>query len=426
MFVSSRLNLARWFTLSMGSILVVFASVLYTREARDRLHVFDQALYSTGQVVASGAEEIVYGDIRQIDLENAPLLGSDSLRLDTDILWARWYTPNKQLLQFMGDIPPHTLDQDLGFQTLTVSEAEQLDRLRQLTVPVYREGRLLGYLQLAASLDPVEHPLQELRLFLVLGVPITLIVIAGAGWILGGMAMQPIRLSYQRLQQFTADASHELRTPLAAIVSNAQVALMEPVSLEEQTACLKIISEVSESMGDLVERLLFLARYQGDVPSQVFQTLDICHLLASIGADYASQASGLGVQFEADLPSAPCYLQAEPDLLRQAIVNLLDNAFRYTSAGGTIRLSCRGQGSWLSIQVHDSGIGIAAEDLPHIFERFYRVNKVRSRHSGGYGLGLAIVRQIIDLHHGYVTVSSIPMKGTQFEIRLPLNQAMAS
>ncbi|HEY9751081.1 MAG TPA: two-component sensor histidine kinase, partial [Allocoleopsis sp.] len=199
MFDRSRENLARWFTLSMGSILLIFVTLLYLREARDRLSFFDQTLYNTSRMMAAGVEEITYQDQRQIDLENVPLLGSDATRIETDLLFARWYRPDKQLLQFVGPIPPEQLSSLSGFETLVDAETDQTrGRLRQLTLPVYRQGRLLGYLQVAASLAPVEAPLRQLQLFLVIGVPLTLAAIAGTGWLLGGMAMQPIRQSYQQ------------------------------------------------------------------------------------------------------------------------------------------------------------------------------------------------------------------------------------
>lgn len=418
MFEQSRLNLARWFALSMGSILVAFAGVLYLWEARERLYFFDQALYNSSQVIASGVEEITYGDQRRIDLEDAPLLGSDAIKLDTNIVFARWYTPEKALLQFMGDIPAPTLETELGFQTLPGHEAGRA--LRQLTLPVYQDGQMLGYLQVAASLDPVALPLQQLRLFLGIGLPIALATIAFTGWLLGGRAMQPIRLAYQRLQQFTADASHELRAPLAAIISNAQLGLMEPTSPAEQADCLRTISEAGESMSTLVGHLLFLARHQGQLPPEAFQPTDVVDLLAAMAADYTSRTAAQELHFEVTLPEGTALVQGEPGLLRQAIANLLDNACRYTPAGGTIRLIGQIQPRWVCIRVEDSGIGIPVEDLPHIFERFYRVDKERSRLAGGFGLGLAIARQIVELHGGHIKVTSQMQQGSQFQIRLPL------
>ena len=420
LFEHSRLNLARWFTLSMGGVLVVFSGVLYVWDARDRLYLFDQELYVTSQVITSGVEEVTFESERRIDLENAPLLGRDAIRLDTNVTFVRWYTPDKKLLQFIGDIPASELDAPLGFQTLQGTEFDSTEPVRQLTLSIYRQGRLLGYLQVAASLHPVMMPLQQRRAFLGVGLPIALATIAAVGGALSGKAMSPIRSAYQRLQQFTADASHELRAPLAAIISNAQLGLMEPTSPAEQTDCLRTISATGESMSALVGHLLFLARHQGNLPPETFQPTDVVALLAAIKADYAPQIAAKKIRFESIFPENPVMVEGESGLLHQAVTNLLDNACRYTGAGGTIYIKCQRQSRWVSVQIEDSGIGISAADLPHLFERFYRVSKVRSRQqSGGFGLGLPIVRQIIELHGGHIKVESQLQQGTQFEIQLP-------
>jgi two-component system, OmpR family, manganese sensing sensor histidine kinase len=424
MFTRSRHNLACWFTLSMGSILLVFVGLLYWREARDRLRSFDQTLYNTSQMMAAGVEEIVYQNQRQINLENVPLLGKEAIRLETNLLFARWYTPKKQLLQFVGAIPPAQLEGIAGFETLQRealhSAGQSSGRLRQLTLPVYREERLLGYLQVAASLTPVEAPLQQLQLFLVMGVPLTLSTIALTGWLLGGIAMQPIHQSYQKLQQFTADASHELRAPLAGIVSNAQVGLMEPIDPQEQSLRLKTISDVAEAMGVLVSHLLFLARHEGQLPATALQAIDLVRLVRPVAEEYCQQAKTKQLVLISALPSHPLMLKAEPDLLRQAIVNLLSNACQYTPTGGEIELCVTAQSRSAVVQVKDTGIGIAEADLSRIFDRFYRVDKMRSRQTGGFGLGLAITRQIVEAHGGQISVTSALGKGTTFEIRLPL------
>lgn len=424
MFNRSRSNLAAWFTLSMGSILVVFAGILYLRETRDRLQTFDQTLYNTSRIMASGAENYIYEGKQRTDLENVPVLGSDALPLSTDLFFARWYQADKQLLQFIGAVPPEQLDTPAGFQTRVVSDPHTATsiRLRQLTLPVYQGEQLIGYLQIAASLTSVELPLQQLRLFLAVGVPLSLGVIAFTGWMLGGKAMQPIRQSYNQLQQFTADASHELRAPLAGILSHAQVGLMEPIDPQEQHQRLTIISEVAESMSVLVGQLLFLARHDGRLASDMLQVVDLVKILQPLVADYTLQVQHKQQTLLIEMSPQSLPIQAEPDLLRQAIVNLLSNAHRYTPDHGTIELRLSQISRWAIFQVKDNGIGIEDKDLPHIFDRFYRADQVRSRHTGGFGLGLAIARQIVEAHGGDITLQSTPGQGSTFEIKLPLHQ----
>lgn len=196
MFNRSRRNLATWFTLSMGSILVIFTGVLYLREARDRMQTFDQTLYDISRLMASGVENYVYEGLQRTDLEDVPVLGSDTLPLSTDLTFARWYTSDQQLLQFSGEVPSPQLEASPGFQTQVINQLHSAPvRLRQLTLPVYQGQRLIGYLQIAASLASVEAPLQQLRLFLAVGTPLALGAIALTGWVLGGKAMQPIRQS---------------------------------------------------------------------------------------------------------------------------------------------------------------------------------------------------------------------------------------
>lgn len=446
MFNRSRQDLAYWFTLSMGSILIVFAGALYFLETKDQMRSFDQRLYAICQFMAAGVEDGNYQNRKRIELEDVPVLGSDVLPLDTALVFARWYSPQGELIQFFGEIPPNQLRDAPGFETLSKGVGlnsvrtppsdgspqalapltplaaptphEPSTRLRQLTLPVYQERQLIGYLQVAVPLTPVDQALAQLRWFLVFGVPAALGAIGFTGWVLGGLAMQPIRQSYDQLQRFTSDASHELRAPLAAIINNAQAGLIDLTDPQEQKLRLEKIISRAESMGTLIGHLLFLARHEGRLQPDSLSSVNLMSLLQSIAQDYSQQAIDKGLDFRCELSDPTLTINAEPHLLRQAVVNLLSNAIHYTPAGGNIRLIADRQAQRVMIRVEDTGVGLAAEDLPHIFERFYRVDKARSRHTGGFGLGLAITQQIVEAHGGKITVKSQPDRGTSFQILL--------
>ncbi len=432
MFRRSRQNLASWFTVSMGSVLIGFAGVLYVTETQDQRQALDQRLYEICQTMAAAVEDGSYQDRQRIDLESVPLLGEEALPFSTMLVYARWYGADQRLIQFYGAIPPERIGNEFGFETIqdTAQNTTQNSkpysaiapvRLRQLTLPVFENQVLIGYLQVATPLTEIEADLWELRLVLVMTLVITLGLVTWIGWILGGLAMQPIRQSYDQLQQFTGDASHELRTPLAAIINHAQVGLMDLNNPDQQKLRLEKIMHGAEAMGKLVGDLLLLARSEGKLSPDDLQRVDLIQLLRHVAADYSSQAHAQKLDWMTMLPDLPLYVQAQPDLLRRAIANLLSNAIQYTAAGSSICLTAQPHNRTVVIQIKDTGSGISPEDLPHIFKRFYRVDKTRSRHTGGFGLGLAIVEQIIHAHHGQIAVESQLEQGTTVRIALPLS-----
>ncbi len=422
LFQQSRRHLAQWFTLSMGSILVVFAASVYVLEVRGRLQAFDTDLESRVRVMAGGIQYRLRQGRLQARLDHVPMLGSNTLPLNSKIVYARWYDDKGRLARFVKQQPSTRQITTLGFETIPLPVSQKNHQpllLRQVTLPVWQEGVLIGYLQIAVPLTPLQQTLTQLRLLLTLGVPAALGLIALTGWWLGGVAMQPLQQSYKRLQHFTTNASHELRTPIAKVLGQAQLMLM-PNHEEEPISRWRVekIVTITKGMSRLVGDLLFLARHEGPLNPENLERIDLTRLLQELTWDAAALAQDKAIMVSCDLPDQAVMVAAETDLLCQAIANLTNNAIKYSPPGSWVMLRLITQGRSVLIQVEDNGSGIPAEALPYIFDRFYRVNTTRS-HSEGFGLGLAIVQQIAQAHGGTVAVYSKIGKGSCFELVLP-------
>lgn len=423
MFTRSRRNLAYLFALSMGSILVVFAGVAYYLGVEQQLKAFDNTLYSRGKIIANA----LYESQNKSQAERDNRLSS----LNGDLVYVRLYNPKRKLLGFRGLLPPRQLTVNPGFKTILIDDKQpqkiaSRQWIREMTLPIIRNKLLIGYLQVAIPLISLRETLDWARLFLTFGVPVTFGAIGVTGWFLGGLAMQPTRRAYEQLQRFTADASHELRSPVAAILSNAQVALMPPYDESEQQFRLENIANTAKSMSNLINNLLFLSRHEGTLDPATLESINLVELVRSLEENYQQQAITKNLSLNLHLSEQPIYIKADADLLKQAVINLLDNAFKYTDSGGSVQLRLFTQPPKAIIQVEDNGIGIPSEDLPHVFERFYRVDTVRSRtvksssrSSGSFGLGLAIVQQIVQAHRGQISVNSVLSEGSTFQIELP-------
>lgn len=216
----------------------------------------------------------------------------------------------------------------------------------------------------------------------------------------------------QRLSGFAADLAHDLRTPLNTLMVETQVALSRPRTVEEYQALLASNSEEYERLARMIENTLFLARVDNAQLALQRETLDLRAELLRIHDYFEILAEDVGVRLAVDVPALE--LQVDPVLLQRAVNNLVSNAIRYTPAGGEVRLSARRVQRGVELAVSNTGPGIAPEHLPRIFDRYYRADAARSSQAHSAGLGLSIVRAIMQLHGGEVRVESVPGGSTTF------------
>ena len=225
--------------------------------------------------------------------------------------------------------------------------------------------------------------------------------------------------AFQRQKQFTSDASHELRAPLAVIEAESSLALQKERPPSDYRQSLETISQESKQMSSLIEQLLTLARADAGKEQWNFTDVNLGRAITNLSADVEvlCQEKGLSCQLG---QIQDLVVKGDAARLRELFMNLLDNAIRYTPAPGTVSVSLHREGEMAIVAIKDTGVGIAAEDMPFIFERFYRVDKARSRAQGGTGLGLAICRYIAEAHGGKIEVESQVGVGSTFSVWLPL------
>ena len=348
----------------------------------------------------------------------------------------------------------------------TTSDEANGARLRSYVLPVDANGES-GYVLTWASLAQLDESTRFLRI-MVIGVVVGGTVVAAAGsYAVADRALRPVaqmtqtaraiavsrgfarrlegpgrkdelgRLAgtfnemldsleeaYRLQQRFVADAAHELRAPLTAILGNLDILSRTPgMPAEERAEAVAYADAEARRLSRIVGELLTLARADaGQTLERHSVELDrvLLDALSEVRQLSAGQRLELG-HFE------PVMVQGDPDRLKQLVVNLLDNGLKYTPADAPVTVDLKSGADKAVLTVRDAGIGISAEDIPHVFERFYRADPARSRDPGGTGLGLAIVKWIVEQHEGDISIDSVALRGTTVTVRLPLaaNSAVA-
>lgn len=239
--------------------------------------------------------------------------------------------------------------------------------------------------------------------------------------LLANLALKPVEATWNRQKQFVADASHELKTPLTVILANQKILLAHPEkTVAQQSQWIENTQSEGERMKSLVEDLLFLAKTDDGGINETLSEVNLSDIAQGSILSFASLAFESGITLNDRILPGIVLIGSEPKLRRLCGV-LLDNALKYVNRQGTVEIDLRAENGNAILRVCNTGTPIPPEELPHLFERFYRVDRARS--AGGYGLGLSIAQSIVKAHGGKIAVSSTAETGTTFVVTLPLRGA---
>ena len=441
------------------------STILYGHIDKDLAYLAQQEIQRVNLATEHGVVSLT--DPQDQDEETPEAIGHEEHELQTaihfsvilnstgHIIWSGDFVDNREPVT--ADVISQVLQGHTVYETVTTSGQQPI---RRISVPIRIEDHGRFILQTEQSLTFVQDTLWWLGWLLVGTTSILLLLSWWGSGRLARAALAPVEalsqtaasisgqnlssrlmlttpyLEFQQLamtfnnmlerlqkvlesqHRFVADAAHELKTPLTAMKGNFEVILQRPRSVEDyQEAILDNIQEV-DRLTKITKSLLTLAQFKGDRPPLELHSLNLSTLVQDVGDQFAVLAQDKNIHLHID-QDTPTPVLGDPSQLKQAIINVLDNALRHTPNGGTVTIRLKQEHSRTTLSITNSGPGIAKEHLPHIFERFYRVDQARDRLSGGTGLGLAIVKEIVEAHDGHVNIQSIVGKETTVTITLP-------
>ncbi len=307
-----------------------------------------------------------------------------------------------------------------GTATDIVDAGGTIGPIERYALAVSSPGGMVRVMQVGMSVKSEEAALSVLLMLLLICGGLALLGAGLGGLFMANRALVPARLAWANQQRFIGDAAHELRTPLTLLRADAEVLLRGRERLvEEDAALLEDIVAEANHMAGLATNLLALARLDAGSVHREHEVVNLAGIAREGVQRVTALAGQMGIVVQEESTSAP-YVIGDPMLLEQAVLVLLDNAIKYNRPGGHVTLRTAIKDDQALLEVCDTGIGIAAEHLPHLGERFYRVDKARSRQAGGTGLGLSIARRIITAHDGTLNLTSTPDQGTTVTLTLPL------
>lgn len=448
MFQATRLRLALWYAAITAILLLLFASGVYFYVRSTLIERIDDTLKHVVEVVERSL--IVQPEANSYRLNIEDSFRNNTETVEDDHIDLEWFSPRGELLwSTLSEPLAIPLHPNRHIETVHLSSQYLL---RQVTEQITIGQEVLGYLRVSHPWFEVTKPIRQLLVDLTVGTTGMVVCVAAIGWFLSGIAIKPVRDSYQSLKQFTADASHELRNPIATIQTNVQMALSypdaEPQLLQQQ---LLTIERLTQRLGRLVNDLLFLARSDSGMIETNFQPVPLDALLMEVIEEQHALAQQQGIHLALHLPTLPPDKSQNPDdlftlsgdwdQLARLFTNLIANAIEHTAPANEEpssqtqinvkleRLKRPSGTQQLQVKICDTGKGIPESALPHLFDRFYRVapyskpQGTTTTGSTGAGLGLAIARAIVENHHGQIGVESTLNQGTTFAVTLPIYAA---
>jgi signal transduction histidine kinase len=440
-------------------ILGAFSAAVYGLVARDRYHQLNQHVRQVA-TASAGTLEIIQHEYHELtteeeyddyltdvnkddDAEDSPLPISllqlmGKYKTDTvSQVVANPLTPENQGVEWFDADGQLLVREGSLFPTAPLPLASETDgtwmregEIRSFVLPVYTgiapdQMALVGYVRASESTVHLEAELHRLLGGLVIGVVIVSGLVTLGGIWLTRQSLKPVLVSLTQLKQFTADASHELRNPLTAIRASIAVMQSHPERIHPADAeKLQAIASASTQMSQLVEDLLLLARMDRQIPDrQTWQVIALDELLEDLVTLYSDRAAEKHIDLTLKL-DANADIQGDAPQLQRLFTNLIANGLQYTPAKGTVTVILNRHAAQAIVKVQDTGIGIAPDQLPHLFDRFWRADQARSHHDSGAGLGLAIAQAIAQRHGGEISVQSETGQGSTFTVRLPLNSKL--
>jgi heavy metal sensor kinase len=459
--LSIRARLTIWYAAALLAILAVMSALSYSVLRWSLLQQVDASLATVAQIVRETDERGAGGS--EVERAIRELLGpgfSDQFFQFLDPEGRSRFRSGPPPAAALPLSPEARENAARGQRTFETLEDPRGGPVRLLTVPVHRSGRSVEIIQVSAPLARTREALARYLTTLLALVPVAVGLGAAGGAVLAGRALLPVRemsgaarqitaedlhrrlarrgaddeidhladtlntmlagleAAFAQAKRFSADAAHELRTPLTVLKGEMEVALRAARSPEEYRRVLHSGLEEVEHLIRLVEDLLLFSRSAAALgPPHARVELEPLALEALEAGARRAQGTGVTVRAEALEPAA---VLGDAGALRRAVGNLVDNAIKYTPAGGKVELSLLAGEGQARIVVRDTGIGIDPADAARIFDPFVRLDAARSRDAGGAGLGLALVRAIVDAHGGAIAVDSTPGAGSRFTISLPL------